>query len=96
MRLGKVVGKLVATVKDEKIEGNTIRLVQLVDENGKEKNKYEVAADTVGAKAGDFVLTVKSSSARMTKVTHDKPIDNSIVAIVDVIECNGKVVYSVK
>jgi len=44
-------------------------------------------------KNGDYVITVKSSSARMTKLTENKPIDNSIIAIVDLIEEKGKILY---
>ncbi len=96
MRLGRVVGKVISTVKDPQIKGNVIRLVEIINEKGVSKSKIEIAADTVGAKNGDWVITVKSSSARMTKMTHNKPIDNSIVAIVDIINFEGKEIYSVK
>lgn len=93
MLLGKVTGTLVATKKDPQIIGNTIKIVQLIDIYGKPLSEFEVAADTVGSKNGDYVITVKSSSARMTKLTEDKPIDNAIIAIVDIIEENGKILY---
>ena len=93
MLLGRVTGTLVATAKDPKIVGNTIKIVELIDIYGKPIGGFEVAADTVGSKVGDYVITVKSSSARMTKLTEDKPIDNAIIAIVDIIEEGGKVIY---
>ncbi len=93
MLLGKVTGTLVSTVKNRKIVGNTIKVVEIIDLNGHSLGSYEIAADTVGSKVGDYVITVKSSSARMTKMTEDKPIDNSIIAIVDIIVDNGKTVY---
>lgn len=93
MLLGRVTGTLVSTVKDPKIVGNTIKIVEIIDIHGKPIGGFEVAADTVGSKTGDYVITVKSSSARMTKLTEDKPIDNAIIAIVDIIEEAGKVIY---
>lgn len=84
-----------ATMKDPKIKGNTIKIVQMIDLKGKALKDFEVAVDTVGAKAGDWVITVKSSSARMTRLTEDKPVDDAIVAIIDVIEDNGKIIYQV-
>lgn len=94
MRIGKVIGTVVSTVKDPKIIGNVIRIVELIDPYGKSSNEYEVAADTVGANKDDYVLLCKSSSARMTKLTFDKPIDDAIVAIVDIIELEGKELYN--
>jgi microcompartment protein CcmK/EutM len=96
MLLGKVVGTLVSTKKDEKLVGNTIKIVQLIDANGNPINGFEVAVDTVGSKNGNYVIMVKSSSARMTKLTEDKPVDNAIVAIVDIIEENNKILYNSK
>ena len=93
MLLGRIVGTLVATKKDPKTIGNTIKIVQIIDEYGNPTGEFEVAADTVGSKNGDYVITVKSSSARMTKLTENKPIDNSIIAIVDLIEEKGKILY---
>ncbi|MBU1077083.1 MAG: EutN/CcmL family microcompartment protein [Spirochaetes bacterium] len=96
MRLGKVIGSIVSTVKDPKILGNTIRMVELIDIHGQSLNDYEVAVDTVGANNDDIVLLVKSSSARMTRLTEDKPIDDAIVAIVDIINMDGKELYNKK
>jgi len=50
MLLGKIVGTLVATKKDPKTIGNTIKIVQIIDEYGKPTGEFEVAADTVGSK----------------------------------------------
>ena len=94
MRLGKVIGTIVSTVKDRKIIGNTIRMVELIDVHGRSVNDYEVAVDTVGANLDDIVLLVKSSSARMTPMTEDKPVDDAIVAIVDIINMEGKELYN--
>ena len=49
--------------------------------------------DAVGAGVGEVVFYVSGSSGRMTKVTHNKPADATITAIVDTIELDGQVVY---
>ncbi len=93
MNLGVVVGKIISTKKDPKIIGNIIKVVELIDPDGKPTGEFEIAADTVGSKKGDYVITVSSSSARMTKLTENKPLDTAIVAIVDIITENGVVKY---
>lgn len=93
MKLGRIAGTVVATAKDEKIRGRTLRIVELIDEAGRPLGDYEVAVDTVGAKAEDVVLTVRSSSARMTRITEERPVDNAVIAIVDSIALGGRTVY---
>lgn len=94
MRLGRVIGTVIATAKDQQLKGHTIRIVELIDVHGQSSKAYEVAVDTVCAEKGNVVLLVSSSSARMTRQTENKPVDNAIVAIVDQIEMDGKVMYS--
>ena len=50
-------------------------------------------SSAVGAGVGEVVLYAAGSSARQTKVTKDRPVDATIMAIVDTIEINGKVRY---
>jgi microcompartment protein CcmK/EutM len=52
-----------------------------------------VAADAVGAGVGEVVLYAAGSSARQTKVTQNRPVDHTIMAIVDTFEVDGKVCY---
>jgi microcompartment protein CcmK/EutM len=96
MRLGKVVGTVVATQKSESLVGGKLLMVQDLDPvTMTPKDSYTVAYDTVGvgAQAGEVVLTVAGSSARLTDQTKDKPIDTAIIAIVDCVELRGRVVY---
>ena len=83
MILGKVIGTVWATRKDEQLRGLTLQLVRELDPDGSEKSRYVVAVDSVGAGVGETVLFVQGSSARQTEVTKNKPIDAVIVAIVD-------------
>ena len=86
MTLGKVVGTVVATRKDEKLDGFKLLVIRAVGPDGKEKGSYLVAVDTVDAGVGELVLIVSGSSARMTAGCTDRPIDAAVVGIVDDIE----------
>jgi len=90
MQLGKVVGRVVATVKVESLTGIKLMVVQLLDEQGHKMGKPAVAADVVGGTGvGDLVfLTGKKEAA----IPHGPlvPVDLSIVGFVD--EVRGKAV----
>ncbi len=83
MILGKVVGTVWATRKDEELVGMTFQIVKHVDLDYKMKDTFVVAVDTVQAGVGDVVLVTSGSSARQTVQTKNKPVDAVIVAVVD-------------
>jgi microcompartment protein CcmK/EutM len=94
MLLARVVGTVVSTHKSQKIEGITFLLLEKLDVATMQgKHDYVVAMDAVGAGVGEVVFYVSGSSARMTEVTHNKPADASIIAIVDHIEKDGQYIY---
>ena len=94
MILGKVVGTVVSTRKEPKIEGIKFLLVEKINpETMKGKGDFLVAMDAVGAGPGEIVFYVAGSSSRMTAVTEGRPADATITAIVDTIEIEGKPVY---
>jgi microcompartment protein CcmK/EutM len=93
MIIGRVVGTLVSTRKEEEIVGLKLLLVREIDQNLKVVGKMVVAADAVGAGVGEVVLYAAGSSARQTKVTQNRPVDHTIMAIVDTFEVDGKVCY---
>ncbi|HCF60648.1 MAG TPA: ethanolamine utilization protein EutN [Myxococcales bacterium] len=93
MNVGLVIGTVVATRKEEELSGLKLLLVRGIDQDGKPTGSQVVAADAVGAGVGEVVLYAAGSSARQTKVTKDRPVDATIMAIVDTIEINGKVRY---
>lgn len=86
MILGRVVGTVVATRKDEKLVGAKLLIVRPVDPSGKLDGNYVVAVDTVDAGRNDTVLVVAGSSARMAAGQKDSPVDAAIVGVVDQIE----------
>jgi microcompartment protein CcmK/EutM len=83
MILGKVVGTIWATRKDEEMVGMKLQIVKHIDLDYKLKDSFVVAVDTVQAGVGDIVLVASGSSARQTAVTKNKPVDAVIVAVVD-------------
>jgi microcompartment protein CcmK/EutM len=89
MVLGKVVGTVVSTRKEEELSGLKFLLVKACDADGKPTGSTVVAVDAVGAGVGEVVLYASGSSARQTKVTKDRPVDATIMAIVDEVEIEG-------
>jgi microcompartment protein CcmK/EutM len=83
MTLGKVVGTVVATRKEQTLEGLRFMLVRYVDVEGQETGGFVVAADAVGAGPGELVLVASGSSARQTQATNNRPVDAVIMAIED-------------
>jgi len=81
--LGKVIGNVWATRKDDKLVGLKLLIVRHVELDYKPRNSYVVAADTVGAGVGEIVLITTGSSARQSKLTEGKPVDAVISAIID-------------
>ena len=83
MILARVVGTVVATRKDPRLEGKTLLIVKPVSPEGKDESGYLVAVDTVSAGFKERVLVVTGSSARMAEGCKDTPVDTAIVGIVD-------------
>lgn len=94
MIVARVLGTVVCTQKNPKLEGFKLQLVQAVDyQEFKGDGKPLVAVDSVGAGQGEIVLVVSGSSARQTESTQNTPVDAVIMAIVDTIDLDGKVIF---
>src|SRR5688572_27251092 len=85
MVLGKVIGTLVASRKEPTLDGVKLLLVRACDVDGNPTGSTLVAVDAVGAGVGEIVLYCSGSSARQTVVTKDRPVDATIMAIVDAV-----------
>jgi len=88
--LGKVIGTVWSTKKDEKLVGAKFLIVRKLDLDLIEKSDFIVAVDSVGAGEGEVVLVATGSSSRQTQFTQDKPIDAVIMAIVDKLDISIK------
>jgi microcompartment protein CcmK/EutM len=93
MLIARVIGTTVSTIKDEKLVARKLLIVRQTDETGSPIGKPYVAVDTVDAGLGDLVLTCAGSSARQTNITKDTPVDAVIMAVIDSLEVEGKVVF---
>jgi microcompartment protein CcmK/EutM len=94
MILGKVVGTVVSTRKESVLSGLTMLAVVPIDlKTGNLKDGGVVAIDAVGAGVGETVLYASGSSARQTEITNNRPVDATIMAIVDTYEIDGDVLY---
>ena len=90
MVLGLVVGTVVSTRKEAELASLTFLLVKPCDAAGQPTTAAPVVAvDAVG----EVVLYASGSSARQTHVTKDRPVDATIMAIVDMVETDGNLRY---
>ncbi len=94
MILARVVGTVVATRKDERLEGRKLLLCRPVNPQGEFEGSHVVAVDTVGAGYHETVLLVGGSSARMA-AGKESPLDNAIVAIVDTVRTESEEEHAV-
>lgn len=94
MQLARVKGTVVSTNKAEKLYGLKLLVVKPIDiETWQEKGGLLVAIDAVGAGIGEVVMCVGGSSSRQTVLTENKPVDQSIVAIIDTVDVDGKRIF---
>lgn len=94
MFIAKVIGNVVSTQKNEKFCGMKLLLVQPYIVKGgrlQVSGSSVVAVDSVGAGVGECVLFTQGSSARLTPITKDTPVDAVLVGIVDALEVEGAV-----
>jgi ethanolamine utilization protein EutN len=97
MKLGKVIGSVVATRKHDKLVGYKLLIVRQLkpDPQGglspaHSGSEFIVAVDLVGAGPGELVLYASGSSARNASTdSHDSPVDEAIVGIVDQTDFNA-------
>ncbi len=82
MMMGKVVGNVVSTRKQDALVGSKILEVQLI-ENQKDTDKFLIAIDSVGAGIGEIVLITTGSGARLALQNTNAPVDAVVVGIVD-------------
>ncbi|NMB61481.1 MAG: EutN/CcmL family microcompartment protein [Chloroflexi bacterium] len=93
MLIARVIGTTVSTIKDPSLIGQKLLLCRPTDETGAPIGKPYVAIDSVDAGVGDLVLTAHGSSARQTEITKNRPVDAVIMAVIDTLDVEGKVVF---
>jgi microcompartment protein CcmK/EutM len=83
MQLARVIGTVVATIKNDSLEGRTMLVVQTLDKNLQPNGKPMVAIDAVGAGVGELVFWCRGKEASFPFKREDTPTDCTIVGIVD-------------
>lgn len=83
MLIGRVVGTLVATRKDDSLIGSKLMITQPLDIDYKPIGDPFIAVDTVGAGIGEVVLYAEGTASRNAARKHDAAIDAAIIGIVD-------------
>jgi len=91
--IGKVIGTVVTTRKDEKLLGLKFLVVEGRDPANRSTKSYVVAVDGVGAGLGEHVLYATGSSARQTALTEGRPADAVIMAVIDEWDVEGTIVF---
>lgn len=93
MTLARVRGTVVSTRRADGVSGARYLLVEECSQGGEGSGSYLVALDRVSAGRGEMVLVAQGSSCRWTRETEERPIEAMIIAIVDQIDEEGRLVY---
>ena len=94
MQIARVVGNAVASVKEPRLTGTTLLLVEDATPDGASiGGPAYVAVDLVGAGEPELVLVVRGSSAARAAGVPDSPIDAAVVAIVNTVRAGGRNTY---
>jgi microcompartment protein CcmK/EutM len=83
MILGRVIGNVVATVKNPSLDGIKLLIVQPIGRDGRAKGRPVVALDSVGAGAGETVYWCRGREASFPFLPAEVPTEATIVGIVD-------------
>lgn len=86
MIIGRILGTVVSTQKDERLNGKKLLIVKPINLDGTDQSGYVVAVDTVGAGFHERVIVVGGSSARMAEGNKDCPVDSAIIGVIDSFE----------
>lgn len=93
MKIARVLGSAVSTVKDSELTGSKLLLVQYASPSNELFGDVFIAVDTVGAGEDELVMVVEGSSARYTGKTEDSAVDAVIIGILDSITMKNEIVF---
>lgn len=86
LEIGKVVGNVWATKKDDLLNGQKLLVLKILKSEQEEYGHLVVAADMIGAGKGELVLLSRGAAARCAIRNNQAPVDAAVVGIVDSIE----------
>lgn len=93
MRIARVIGNAVSTIKSDSLRGSKLLVVQAATPRDDLYGEPFVAVDAIGAGEGELVLIGEGSAARRTDQTADAPVDAVIMAILDSLDVNGEMTF---
>jgi microcompartment protein CcmK/EutM len=93
MKIAKVVGVTVCSVKEPRLESSKMLIVCDADQTGKVSGLPYIALDVVGAGPDELVVVVEGSSARVAARESNMPVDAVIVGILDSLQFDGKTTF---
>ena len=102
MYLGKVIGSIVSTKKDESMRGRKLLILRPMLIDSEDPGKFKpgsntiVAIDTLGAGEGELVMFAQGSSARQAEGLKALPVDAAVVGLVDTVSILGKKTYEAR
>ncbi len=90
MYLARIVGRVVATQKQDTLQAIPLQWLQPVDASGKDRGAPLVAADTFGLGPGElcYYITAREASIALWKL--DVAVDAAVVGKVERIDADGK------
>ena len=83
MQLARVLGEVVATMKDANLDGLKLLVLQPLSASGDPAGRTLVAVDSVGAGVGENVFFVRGREAAFPFYPAEPPTDAAIIGIVD-------------
>jgi microcompartment protein CcmK/EutM len=86
MIIARILGTVVSTQKDPRLQGLKLLVVKPINLDGTDQSGYVVAVDTVGAGFHERVLVVGGSSARLAQGMKDLPVDQAVIGVIDTVD----------
>ncbi|MCA2972103.1 MAG: EutN/CcmL family microcompartment protein [Acidobacteriaceae bacterium] len=83
MYIGKVIGRVVATVKDPGLASQRLLIVQPLTASLAPTGKQIVCTDAIGAGAGELVYWTRGKESSFPFLPVEVPTDTTIVGIID-------------
>ena len=93
MKIAKVVGVAICTVKEPRLEDSKLLLVSDADQTGEIIGEPYIAQDVVGVGPDELVIVVEGSSARVAAWDNNSPVDAVIVGILDSLQFDGETTF---
>ena len=94
MRIARVIGHVIATVRSQNMQMDKLCLVEFINQHGEGSGSIHIALDQLGAGESEWVMVVAGSSARAAYGSErTSPVDLCVVGIIDEVSTNNQCCY---